>query len=171
MIDAWNTTFWLTMNYNRTEAEQFRQHVRTRYANTSVSILPKITARITRRIEVEYKATLTRSQMNIHRLQAKTSTFSLSHFLTGYVTFSKKWQGYMQCDYFYTHAQGLSYPTVFFADAGIRYVLKNVEFALDCKNIFNTRTYRYVAAGSLNEIYNTFELRPVSVLGKVSFSF
>jgi hypothetical protein len=171
LIDAWNTTFWLTMNYNRTEAEQFRQHVLARYANTAVSLLPKITSRITRRINVEYKATLTRAQMRIRNVQAETTTLSLSHFLTGQVAFSKKWQGHVQCDYFYTHTQGAAYPAVLFADAGIRYVLKNVTFALDCKNIFNTRTYRYVAAGSLNEIYNAFELRPVSVLVSVSFSF
>jgi hypothetical protein len=43
-----------------------------------------------------------------------------------------------------------------------------VEFALDGKNIFDTRTYRYAATGSLNDIYNTYELRPASVLVKVS---
>jgi hypothetical protein len=172
LIDAWNTTFWLGVNYNRAEAEQVRQHVRTRYANASVSLLPKIAARIAHRINVEYKATFTRSQMRIYDLQTETSApvFSMSHFLTGYVTFSKKWKGYVQCDYFYTHRQGMSYPAVFFTDAGIQYVLKNVEFALDCKNIFNTGSYQYAAVSSLNELYNTFELRPVSVLLKVSFS-
>ncbi|MDR2448823.1 MAG: hypothetical protein LBD52_02560 [Prevotellaceae bacterium] len=46
-----------------------------------------------------------------------------------------------------------------------------MEFALDCKNIFDTRSYQYAAIGSLTEMYNTFVLRPVSVLAKASFSF
>ncbi|WP_316822928.1 hypothetical protein [Pedobacter gandavensis] len=56
-----------------------------------------------------------------------------------------------------------------FADAGIRYTIKKLEFNLDYHNIFNTKRYIAAAYSGIGSYYTSYELRPTQVLLKVRF--
>jgi hypothetical protein len=172
-MDAWHTTFRLTADYTHTTGEQFRQHILTRYAGQSITLRPRAVVRLARRSSVEYEGALSRAQVVVLRPQREESppVFSMSHFLTWSLSFARQWQGYVRAEYFYNHTEGMAFPAVLFADAGLRYSLKRVDLSVDCKNIFNTKEYRYAAVSDLREVYQVFALRPASVLCKVSFSF
>ncbi|TCC98296.1 TonB-dependent receptor [Pedobacter psychroterrae] len=56
-----------------------------------------------------------------------------------------------------------------FADAGVRYNLKKLEFKLEYNNIFNTRRYIAAAYNGIGSYYSSYDLRPTQVLMKVRF--
>ncbi len=172
-IDAWNTTMWLDAGYNYSKAAQLSQHQWTRFANQSVSIRPKVLVKPARWTNVEYEASVTRSQLDILKSEASKGSplFSMSHFLAWNLNFTPEFQAYIRGEYFYNHASGITYPAVFFADAGIRYLRKQFEFSVDCRNIFNNKRYEYSILGTLSESFSAYKLRPVSVMAKVSWAF
>ena len=169
----WNTTFWLDMGYSQSTSEQLQQQRLLRYSSNTLSLRPKILMKLASWTNVEYEGMLARSQMKILESVVSRSEpmFNMSHFLTWNLFFSQQFQCYARFEYFYNHAANTTYPTVLFADAGMRYLWKKFEFALDIKNIFNTKRYEYAMFGSLSESFNAYELRPISALAKVSWTF
>lgn len=172
-IDAWNTTLWLDAGYNYSRAGQLSQHQPTRFANQSVSIRPKVLVKPARWTNMEYEASFARSQLDISGSEVSkgSSLTSISHFLTWNLNFTHEFQAYVHGEYFCNHTSGTTFPTVFFADAGVRYLWKQFELSFDCRNIFNNKRYEHSILGTLNESFSAYELRPVSVVGKVSFAF
>ncbi len=171
-LDAWRTTFWLNINYNYIRAEQLSQHQWTRFANESGSLRPKVIVKPADWTNVEYEASFALSQLKIMEPQASQSepVFAMSHFLTWNLNFTKDFQCYLHGEYFYNRAAGTSYPAVFFADVGLRYVWEQFEFTVDCRNIFNNKRYEYSIVGTLSESFSAYQLRPASVVAKVSWS-
>ena len=173
IIDDWATTLWLDVNYNYAVAEQMAQQQWTRFAMESRSVRPRVLVKPTRWTNMEYETTIARSQMNILEPQSTKSApmFSLSQFLTWNLNLSKTWQGYVRGEHFYNKTDRRSYPAVFFLDAGVRYMVEKLEFALDVKNIFDTKRYEYSLLNELSESFSAFELRPASLVFKVSWTF
>jgi len=75
----------------------------------------------------------------------------------------------LKYDYSYNSAVTGSGRMMNFADATIRYKLKNVEFSLNYNNILNTRRYITAAYSGIGSYYASYDLRPTQVLAKVRF--
>lgn len=56
-----------------------------------------------------------------------------------------------------------------FADAGIKYRLKKLDFTLEYNNVLNTKRYIAAAYSGIGSYYSSYELRPAQALLKVRF--
>jgi hypothetical protein len=72
-------------------------------------------------------------------------------------------------EYFYTNALSSGSRVMNFADAGIKYRQKNMEYGLGCSNIFNVKQYISAIYNSTNTYYAEYNLRPTQLLASVRF--
>lgn len=72
-------------------------------------------------------------------------------------------------EYFYSSAISNGNRIMNFADAGLKYRRKNMEYSINCSNIFNARQYISASYNSTNTYYSAYNLRPTQVLMAVRF--
>lgn len=70
---------------------------------------------------------------------------------------------------FYNSAVILGNRNINFADAGIKYVFRKLEFNLTYSNIFNAKQFVSAMYNDTDTFYSSYELRPAQVLLKVRF--
>ncbi|MBR1520570.1 MAG: hypothetical protein IJ635_04955 [Bacteroidaceae bacterium] len=69
----------------------------------------------------------------------------------------------------YQHFNETGNPNIVFADALIRYTTKQIDWELECNNLFNSRHYVSTVYSGMSTSINTYQLRPFSVLVKTRF--
>jgi hypothetical protein len=56
-----------------------------------------------------------------------------------------------------------------FADLGMRYVFKKIEFSAEYTNVFDTRQYIAAAYNEISTFYSVYNLRPAQLLLNLRF--
>jgi hypothetical protein len=156
--------------YNNSESIQLNQLVLTQFQNRYYNSSLNTFLRFLEWADFSYGITYARSEnfvendnRNFEPIEAISQVAVLNLFPVKKLILNLKY------DYSYNSAVTGSGRMMNFADATIRYKLKNVEFSLNFNNILNTRRYITAAYSGIGSYYASYDLRPTQVLAKVRF--
>ena len=166
------TTFSLNSSYNETTSQQIQQGAELNWTNKIVSLRPKIDTKISNGLNVSY----TLNYSNV-KTQIKTSVKEnpginqVYHFFTINAFPTKQWILKGKMEYYRDQLAPNLYADLFFADLGIRFKTKKIEYTLDWTNIFDQKNYSYVRHNGPNTVSTKFDLRPMNFLFGLSFRY
>jgi hypothetical protein len=164
----WRTTFRVSGGYNESRGEQLIQnkilHSRSQSYRAGVSV----NASPARFINLNYNFNRMQSRSFVKEfserfpfIRSNSSVIKVDLFPLKTVTVN------LSTDYQYNSAANNHNTT--FADAGIKYKHKKIEWELECNNLFNAKQYVSASYSDISTYYYSYDLRPVSVLLKVRF--
>jgi hypothetical protein len=154
--------------YNNSENTQLNQNVITSFNNKSYNAGVGLNAKFSGWGDLSYKLSYGTSENAIKndsrdfepiRFAAQRGAFNLFPF--------SDWAIILKYEYSFNSAVTGSGRIMNFADAGIRYKLKKLEFNVEYNNIFNIRRYIDAAYTGIGSYYASYDLRPTQVLLKV----
>lgn len=139
----------------------------------SWAILPRINVKVSEKISVTYYGNLSNNKLHIEYADNKTksSYYQVSQNLKGSYAINKKLQVNLQGEYLYNEITESASSELFFANLGISYKVKQLEFTFDWNNIFNEKNYSYVTYDGLNTYSYKYKIRPADLLLCVIFKY
>jgi hypothetical protein len=167
-MDAINGTITLDANYNSNSGSQMGQNQMLIFKNETYVIKPGISAKMAGWASFSYsfqfvqnKNTISKGISNFAPIYTNTQYTRLNFFPLDGLTIN------LTYEYFYSSAITAGNRVMSFADTGIRYAYKNIEFGIDYTNIFNEKQYISAAYMNTSSYYYAYDLRPAQVLLKV----
>lgn len=170
-FDGIATTVTLTGAYARSFARLWRDGVimPVRYDLTSAGAA--FSTRFGRAVRLDYNAEWGRSESRIDRagtalkpIDTVTQQAKLGFIIARKIDLTLAGQ------HFYNGAVSHGDRSMFFADLGLRYRTKRVEYSLDARNLFDTGTFRSASYSDDCSYVYSYRLRPASVMLRVKFS-
>lgn len=155
----------LNAGYTNSENTQLNQTVITSFNNTSYNAGAGLDAKFSSWSDFNYSVIYGRSESVVENDSRDFSPISfasqqgiLNLFPLSGLSLNLKY------NYGFNSAVTGSGRIMNFADAGLRYKLKKLEFNLECNNIFNTRRYINAGYSGIGSYYAGYNLRPTQVL-------
>lgn len=156
--------------YNNSENTQLNQTEIVRFLNTSYSAGARINGKLGEWADFNYginygsnRSVIKNDPRILVPIHSATQSARLSFFPTKGLVLRLSYENG------YNSAVTGSGRAMNFADAGIKYTIKKLEFNLGYNNIFNTKRYISAAYNGLGSYYSSYDLRPTQVLMKVRF--
>jgi hypothetical protein len=172
-IDGLKTNLSLSVNYTIMTMERLQQTIKLPIRSQIISLQPKIDMKAKNWLSIAYHATMWNNRMKINDLEQKKQ-HSLNQIRQGLKFFffpSPRWQLNVQFEHLYNDITENRSAELFFADMGIAYRLKELEFSFDWTNIFNKKSYAYATDDGLNYFSSSYRLRPCYGVFNVRFNF
>ncbi|MFV0331527.1 MAG: carboxypeptidase-like regulatory domain-containing protein [Dysgonomonas sp.] len=166
------TGFSLLANLNFIKSEKMQQGLLVPLKSTSWGLIPKINTKICDEFSASYQAEILNNRLQIDiSSSSKLSTYQISQKLTGHYFLNSKIELDTQLEYLYNEITKSLSCNLIFANIGVKYKNKEIEYELYINNIFNKKEYSYTIYNSLDTYNYNYKLRPINVLGTVSFKF
>ncbi|MBB2147550.1 TonB-dependent receptor [Pedobacter gandavensis] len=160
----------LDAGYDNSENTQLNQTSLTRFLNLKYSAGLRVNGKLGEWADFNYglrygstKSILKNDDRDFAPIQSATQSGGINLFPSKEIVIRLRYENG------YNSAVTGSGRAMNFADAGIRYRLKKLEFNLEYNNIFNTKRYIAAAYNGIGSYYSSYELRPSQVLMKVRF--
>ncbi|MCX2452537.1 hypothetical protein OQX61_14770 [Pedobacter sp. PLR] len=160
----------LDAGYNNSENTRLNQAAITRFINRTLSAGTRINGKLGEWADFNYgiryvgsKNILKNEVRDFAPIHSATQSAGLNFFPL------KDWVLRMSFENGYNTAVTGSGRAMNFADAGLKYHIKKLEFNLEYNNIFNTKRYIAAAYSGIGSYYSSYDLRPTQVLLKVRF--
>lgn len=167
------TGFSLLTNLNISKSEKNQQGLLVPLSSIFWNITPKVNTKIYDALSVSYQAEIINNRLHIKMPSGstKSSTYQISQKLTGYYFINSKIELNTQLEYLYNEiSQDISFDLLF-ANIGVKYRNKDIEYTLSLNNIFNKKEYSYTIYNALDTYSYNYKLRPINILGTISFRF
>lgn len=170
-IDAINGTFTLEGSYSADKGEQISQQEFYKSIYETINFKPAFTTRLRPWISVSGSILLSRSRNKIYgvpdifkpvRTQLQSSR--LNFFPSKKLTFNILQERYYVQN-IYTGSK-----TVHFANAGMQYRFKSIDFGMEYTNLFNTKDYVTASYDAVGYRIASYMLRPAQLMLKVKFN-
>ena len=166
------TTFSLNSSYNETTSQQIQQGAELNWTNKIVSLRPKIDTKISNGLNVSYTLNYSNVKTQIKTaVKENPGINQVYHFFTINAFPTKQWILKGKMEYYRDQLAPNLYADLFFADLGIRFKTKKIEYTLDWTNIFDQKNYSYVRHNGPNTVSTRFDLRPMNFLFGLSFRY
>lgn len=166
------TSISLSADYNIIKSKKIQQGIIVPLTSGLINLNPSITTKITDFATVTYQANITKNKLKIlSSEETGSSVYQISQKLAGYYFFRKKLELKAQLEYIHNDITPSLSANMVFADLGIKYLTKNIEYTLNWNNIFNKKIYSYTIYNYLDTYNYFYRIRPVSILGTISFKF
>lgn len=169
-IDAIAGTLSLDASFNRSQSTTISQDQLIDFKNESYLLKPAVNAKLGTWASFSYsfqfsksKNTIRNDASNFVPLRNNTQRSQLNFFPAEGLTIN------LAHEYFYSSAIAAGNRTMNFADTGIKYRNKNMEYAINYNNIFNVKQYISAAYNSTNTYYSAYNLRPAQVMLSLRF--
>jgi hypothetical protein len=169
-IDAIGGTFTLDASVNINNSVAISQDQLLNLRNISYQLKPGFNLKLQSWASLDYSFQYNHSKNEIMnetsniaaiRSSVQRSRLFLYPFKGLIVNFSH--------EYFYTNALSSENHAMNFADAGIKYRQRNMEYGLFYSNIFNVKQYISALYNSTNTYYTEYNLRPAQLLASFRF--
>lgn len=169
-IDLINGTLSIYASYANNNGSQINQGKILDYQNEIYLIKPTIATKIKSWASFTYSFEFTQSKSNIiDDISNFAPIYSNTHLAQLNLFPLKRLTINLAHEYFYSSAISRGYRTMSFADTGIKYLYKNIEFGAAYNNIFNAKQYITASYINTNTYYYQYNLRPAQVLINVRF--
>ncbi len=172
-IDLFKSTVALAFSYNSMATTILQNTNLVHYTTQSYTINPRVNARPTSWVDMEYNGQISMSQLQIDFSGNAKQPYLhqvYQQIMLGF-TLRESLQVRLKGEHFYNEMLTGNSPSVFFFDMGFRLKLKHVELTADWSNILNKKAYAYSSYGSLNSSSSSYEIRPISIMVGASFKF
>jgi hypothetical protein len=162
----------LTASYSLSSSKRMQQSVLMPVRNGQLALTPEFSFKLNRMFDVAYKYNFSgnRQTISMPGKDRETSYRNTSHNLSVYYFILENLSINLSGEYLQNHIAENKYKSLYFADAGLSYRMKKMEFALQWNNLFNQDKYVYTIQ-SLDTYTYAYALRPSSVLAKVLFKY
>lgn len=169
-IDAINGNFTFDIGYSNTMSAQFSQNQLIHFSNEVYHFKPGLLSKIGKAASVSYSYQFAQSRNAVKNddrqfkpIRSDNQRIKLSLFPAKGLIIN------LEHEYFYAGAAAAGNKTMSFADAGIKYRYKNIEYSIDYNNIFNAREYVFASYNEISSYYSVYALRPAQVLMRIRF--
>lgn len=169
-IDVIAGTLTLEANYMNTNSSQISQNELVNYKNETFLLKPGFNTKIKSWASLRYEFQFTKSKNTIRNgtgslspIRANNQYVQLNLFPVKGLTIN------LAHEYFYSSTVAAESRVMSFADAGLKYKYKNMEFSLDYTNIFNAKQYISAGYSDISTYYSAYNLRPAQVLIGIRF--
>lgn len=164
-VDAIGGTIKLDISYSSGTGNQISQGELLKFGNRNFRLAPSLTAKSASWASLYYrlqytqaKNTLSGSVTNLKPINAVSQNTRLNFFPTKQITLN------LSHEYFNVNAIAAGNNTIHFADLGIRYNVKDMQFSLTYDNIFNAKQYVSAVFNEVSAYYSAYNLRPAQVM-------
>jgi hypothetical protein len=134
----------------------------------SYSVAPSVVTDIGRFMIIKYDASLRQSHNAFGDKKMPVVNYFTQNLNTSFIP-AKGWIFNVGLNHYYNNAITSSARSTWFANAGVRYKMKNMDWFLDWTNLFNTRQFVTYSYNDVSSYYSVFSLRPSEVMLKVRF--
>lgn len=167
------TNVSLSASYNTLEGERLQQDVLYPYRFSGWSFLPKASVKISDDCSITYQAVLADRITEITRADDtfRSSMWQIAQQLSGFYLIGKQWQLNARVEHSYNEIGDDDAVKMFFADIGVTYKLKQLEFDFLWNNIFNQRSYSYSLYNGLDRFDYRYNLRSAMLMLTLSFKY
>ncbi|PTT02365.1 hypothetical protein DBR11_04910 [Pedobacter sp. HMWF019] len=169
-LDFLASTLALEIDYSKSKAAQISNGDVIGFTNQLLGLRPEISSKLGKWASLSYRFQYSRS---VNRISADPGRFTpisnsiqrgqLNFFPASGLTLN------LGLEHFYNSVIISGTKSLNFADAGIKYVFKRMEFNLEYTNILNARQYVSASYTDIRTFYTAYNLRPAQVLMKVRF--
>ncbi len=169
-IDAIAGSITLEVNYFNTSSSQISQNQLIAFKSKTYLIKPGFYSKIQSWASVSYDFQLNRSKNKIYNATIPLRAISANNQHTRLSLFPAKGLTLnFTHEYFYANAIAAGNRTMHFADTGIKYKYKNMEFSAEYDNIFNAKQYISASYSEISTYYSAYDLRPAQVILGIRF--
>ena len=167
-IDAIHSEVKLYVDYNKGNSLVLNQGVMTGVDVHSYTVSPSVVTDIGRFMIIKYDASLRQSRNAFGDRKMPLVNYFTQNLNTSFIP-AKGWIFNVGLNHYYNNAITSSARSTWFANAGVRYKMKNMDWFLDWSNLFNTRQFVTYSYSDVSSYYSVFSLRPSEVMLKVRF--
>lgn len=164
-IDAIAGSINLEATYYTISSSQISQNQLLNFKTTTYFIKPGFYSKIQSWASLSYDFQFSKSRNKIDHtvgplnvIAANTQHIDLSLFPAKGLTLN------LMHEYFYSSAIAAGSRTMHFADTGIKYKFRNMEFSAEYDNIFNAKQYISASYSETSSYYSAYDLRPAQLI-------
>jgi hypothetical protein len=159
----------INASYSENHSIALNQGVISPYTSRAFRVAPSINSTITRSIIFHYDAGYVQSHTSISRIRLREPIHHLTQNIKTSIMPVKNLIFNIGLNHYYNNAIQSSARSSWFANAGVRYKMKQTDVMLDWTNILNTRRFVTYSHNDVSSYYSEYDLRPSEVLLKVRF--
>jgi hypothetical protein len=169
-IEPLSSTVTLETDYRSTKATQINQSITMNYSNRSYRVKPGITSKLGKWASLSYSLQFMQSKNRVQNndfvfgsIRSIVQRGQLNLFSVERLTVNLGYEN------FYNSSVISGKRSINFADAGIKYRYRKLEFDLEYLSIFNVGQFISAIYNETNTFYSEYTLRPSQLLLKVRF--
>jgi hypothetical protein len=169
-LDFLSSTLALEVDCSKSKAVQISNGKLIGFTNQRFGLRPEISSRLGKWASLSYRFQYSRSMNRVPGDQDRFAPISnavqrgqLNFFPVSGLTLN------LGLEHFYNSIIISGTKSLNFADAGVKYVFKRMEFNLEYTNILNARQYVSASYTDISTFYTAYKLRPAQALMKVRF--
>lgn len=171
-VAAINGLVSMKISMAMTDASMFQNSVVTNYCNTSWTVVPQITSRVTRWFNLTFEANLAKNSLNVDKGKVRVVNKAFTQALYCNFIPVKSLILRLKSEYYYNKQDVKNSKSLFLIDSEVIYSFKRGwEVNLSAKNIFNHDSYSYSLYDGLTNIYKKYNIRPLNIMVGVFFRF
>ena len=172
-IIDWKTTIGFNYSYSFGNQQQLQQSKLVKFANRNYSAGANLGVKFSSKLTMDYNGTyftyLSKSQLqqSATSIQSASQNFSFNYFPTDKLIFR------VSAEHYYINNRLAPSNNYYFADMNFRYKPKKskIDYELAFQNLFNTKSFTTAALSNNIEMVSEYQIRPLQLLFKMSFSF
>jgi len=168
-LDFLATVLTLDATYNENSSTSISQAQLVTLKNLTYLIKPGLSAKIGTWTSLNYSFQFATSKNILNGastfspIRSNTQRTQVNFFPIDGITIN------LAHEYFYSSAVTSGNRTMNFADAGVKYRYKNMEFSVNYDNVFNIKQYISAYYSNTNTYYSAYDLRPAQLLAGIRF--
>jgi hypothetical protein len=164
-VDAIGGTAKLDLAYTSGTGNQISQGELLKFGNRNFRLGPSLTAVSGSWASLAYRLQYSQannrligSLTNLKPIHSASQNTRLSFFPTKSIAIN------LAHEYFYVNAVARGKNSMHFADLGMRYTVKDMQFSLAYDNIFNAKQYISAVFNEVSSYYTAYNLRPAQLM-------
>lgn len=168
-----HTSLSLSVSYTSSQGERLQQEVLYPYRSSGWNLYPKVDVKLSDDCSLSYQSKFNNRIAEITRTNdvLYASIWQVAQQFSGFYLIGKQCQINAKAEYSYNEIGKNNTVKMLFADVGITYKQRLMDFELSWNNIFNQKTYRYSTFNDLDRFDYVYSLRPAMLLLTVSFKY
>ncbi|MFV0472598.1 MAG: hypothetical protein ACK5L7_11315 [Paludibacteraceae bacterium] len=172
-ISTIKTNFSITADYNYFQSSQIQQYILYPFSSNTLALSFKSNTKVSNQFTFAYRCNFigNTTKINVSGTDNYSEISLYGQQIKIYYLPNKRLELNVQVEQSYNELSANSSVNMFFANIGATYKLKKVDFELYWNNIFNKREYSYSTFSELDRYSYRYGIRPMMVLGVVSFKF
>ena len=159
----------ITAGYSESNSIALNQGVISPYTSRAYRVSPSINSTIIRSLILYYNAGYVQNHVSVNNIRLREPIHNFTQNINTSIISLKSLIFNIGFNHYYNNAIQSSARSSWFANAGVRYKIKQMDVMLDWTNILNTRRFVTYSHSDVSSYYSEYVLRPSEVLLKVRF--
>ena len=159
----------ITAGYSESNSIALNQGVISPYTSRAYRVSPSINSTIIRSLILYYNAGYVQNHVSVNNIRLREPIHNFTQNINTSIISMKSLIFNIGFNHYYNNAIQSSARSSWFANAGVRYKIKQMDVMLDWTNILNTRRFVTYSHSDVSSYYSEYVLRPSEVLLKVRF--